>query len=140
MGKKKGPHPHPKFEELAVLWVPADETIPTEIKVIENDWRPMTKLVGGYIEVVPQQLIRVTPEMVMDCLCLVSMVVNEDGLYTELEPNRRATKLVEPPQVIAGDVFLAMTGPVKDSSTSEFFSMLASDREFIEALKRHVDA
>jgi hypothetical protein len=43
-------HTHPRTDDIAVFWIPADRTVPMEMKVVKNEWRELNKLVGGYLE------------------------------------------------------------------------------------------
>lgn len=100
-------HPHPQNDELGVYWIPSDDTIPMEYKIIENNDRATMSLVGGWLERVNSFLM---PEL--DCGCKVVMMVNSEGVLNKLPLNRRASFLYPVPNKVFGDVFLVAEGPV----------------------------
>lgn len=91
------------MDQLRVYFIPADTDKPMGVKMIDNDWQAMGKLVGGYIEIVrtlEMPAVQMGPKM-----SRMAMVVNEDGQFMGLEQNPRAS-IYYPFGSILGDVFL----------------------------------
>jgi hypothetical protein len=134
-------HPHHRTDELAVVWVPADVTIPLETKVVENTWQGLYSLVGGYIEMVPQKLMVPSRMLRLDCLCPLVMIVHEDARMVRSQLNPRASSLlgIRAGVQIVGDAVLVAQGPVE--GTFDFVSLLAGTNEAgIDQIKAYVDA
>lgn len=95
--------------------VPADVDQPMELKVIRNNWQNLGQLVGGYIEVIhPAQM----PPL--ECGCLVTMVVNEEGMIHTLPRNPRATRaLPKLSRMVLGDAVFVAEGLVSTRENGE---------------------
>lgn len=109
-------HIHKKTDELYVFAIPADTDQPMEMKVIPNKWEAMSKLVGGYIEVVRTEYI---PELY--CGCRMVMVVDDEGLLKQKPANTRASIFYPGYDSIVGDVFLVGEGMV--NGEPDFFCL-----------------
>lgn len=125
MSKKKG-----KPSEYLVWWIPADDSIPMELKCIGTSLDDLRKLVGGgWIEIV-----RTEPMPRLSGQDRVSMVVDEEGLIKNLPVNRRATKhyYPYPPNQIHGDAFLIGEGTMytSDGPDRDFLSLPINFRDW----------
>jgi Domain of unknown function (DUF3846) len=123
MTKKQKVHPHAHTDELAILKIAADETVPVEYKIIKNRWQSFKQVVGGYVTYVQGGM---TPEL--PCGCPMAMIMDEEGLVKKLLRNDRASTFhphLNGAQGIFGTVFLVGVGPVKNGSEEDvdFFSL-----------------
>lgn len=111
-------HDHPKTDELAVFWVPADTDQKCELKVVEHDFRAIGELVGGYIAPMPHRL----PHLA--CGCGVQMLCDEEGLLKGAPHNLRASTVgTEGPHGVVGDVVFVGAGWVRGSAGLDWFSL-----------------
>lgn len=121
-----GSHYHSHTDELHVFLIPADQSMKMELKVVKNHWEDLVKLVDGYLEIVrPPDM----PEL--NCGCMVSMVVNEDGRLHGSPVNPRASLLYPLAPSIVGDVILVGEGLVRiDRDGDEELDMFSLPPEF----------
>lgn len=109
-------HAHRRTPEIFVFWIPADSSVPMELKLIPNTLQAMQQYVGGYIERVHTA---VMPELA--CGCPMVMMVNEDGLARQLPFNPRATAYYPYANGIVGDAILMGEGLVAPDPKSHSY-------------------
>lgn len=112
-------HSHHKKDDLAIFFIPADERIPMEMRVIKHALGPMQRIVGGYVEIV-----RTEHMPNLGCGCRTVLVVNEEGAIRRLMHNPRATMLYRGPNGwighnIYGDALLVGEGPIESDGFPE---------------------